>query len=269
MEIPKYRVDAKYLKKIFKMRMFIFLVVMILTVIFSAYQPQIMLNVFDGDIVILLTRLWILSSIIATGILTYLGNKEIIGKVTGHHWPDDQEKRDPEIQKRVSRVTNFNHLVIGLVLIFSVLILVWLKGMSNLWISFFAGPVLVSVIMLFDWNIMVLYSRLYEETMKLIAKRNSSTQASTIDHNATLIVDDDEYRKARHVFFKLDIPVYCGLWITFFVGMILLPKIIAPGMDMIEAVTNPYVCGFVSGATALQILVGNITFSIIGALPSQ
>lgn len=250
-----HELDFQGLRRVLGFKLYIFAGILVVTVILTYVQLEPLVKFFGTDDqseasngvsgpqspVPMLTRLWIIASLAATGILTFLGNHTILRHALSRGAPVGQD-RNTEIIKRGLHCEHLNFVICGAV--------VALIGMALwdecgiFWINLGAGPVLVAIIMVFDWNVMLFWHSLGEETRLLVKAEFAAKDGKVGDaYGARVAEDESEYAKARWNFFRLDIPIYCGLLMTFGVGMVLLPKVIVPGEFVLD---NPYVLGAIA-----------------------
>lgn len=249
--------ELRKLSKVFTLRMKFFVAILLVSVVVTILQPSGLISWFKQSYAEMLTRLWLATALVTTIVITFIANRQIVtegarGSLTTEEWG-----------KRIATASNLNMLILAYALL--VILLASLPGMPLLLINLLGGIFLVALVMRFDWEVLTIRELVVKEATSKVA----TAAASSADQEARrteLTAAEAEFKLASDVFLKLDIPICCGIAVTFIVGQLILPFVIA-GVSG-PAGAEPYACGFASGATALQLLVGNVTFETMQALRS-
>lgn len=245
--------NGSKLKKRIIIRLVLFIILCFSIVVVSYCKPKIFTDHY-GNSSIFLTRLWLLASLLATAILTYSANCETISRALNHCCLE--EDRNANITVNTMKCNHLNHLIILFILVCTILT-IWKKA-PLFFVILFVGPVLVALIMLFDYFVSELHKSLLAETEQLLSKTGDAEKKGK--YQRIRVNDEKIYKQTKKVVWQLDLPVMAGVLLTFMIGMIIFPHSIN------IYINDPYVIGFASGSTTLQLLVGNISFSVIGLL---
>lgn len=179
-----------------------------------------------------LSLTWIIAALIVTLILTYRSNAAVIGEANKR--PGKTGGLDP-----IKLASGLNHSTLGLTVVVIGGAVLAMYGIIPDWlVHAFAGPVLVFFVTVFDW----LFFRIKRETC--------DTLLSNGGDDSDLADAQSECWEALAVLRIVDLPILVGIVVVFVSGMCIQGA-------------NSYVCGFLGGATAFQLLVGNLSFSAI------
>lgn len=245
------------------------LFVLACAVTITIIQPLPLISRFKGGSVEMLTRLWLIASLVTTVVITFLANREIV-----HEGANTTSTRQ-EWGELIAKASSINMFVLGCA--FIVIVLACSPGIPLLLINLLGGIGLVALIMRFDWQLVLIKELSVEEVesrrpnkpdlASCDEKTKETHELKLKEYESKLRTAKTDHETAEDVLFKLDIPILCGLLLTFFIGQLILPSVLGTG-NPVAMWESPYPCGFVTGATALQLIVGNVSLEMIRALQS-
>ena len=186
----------------------------------------------DGQWVILkggnsIARIWFCASLLITGIFSVWLN---------HSLHRDERYSRNYLSKYKSDMYLINISVLLYVVVFFLLIFLGVIKDTRL-LGIVGGPLLVGLVWLFD-------SRVISMEKAILNKDKGEKNMNNIM----------ELRKSIAVVRHLDIPIFIGVCSVAVACLILTP---------IQESFPDFIPGFASGATSMQIIVGNITYEII------
>lgn len=262
--------EGRRLSRCFTLRMNVFLGILALTGLLTVLRPSFLIEWFQSSPVEMLSRLWVIASLVTTIIITFYANIEIV--------KDGAQARmtDPNWGTRIATASGLNAIILLYCVI--TIVLTAIPATPLLAIYMLSGSGLVMLVMRFDWHLLGIAESRLDEVKSTHARSSAripvpanapSGPGAEQDDHATELDDAEAARAAaEQTFFKLDIPILAGVIITFVVGQLLLPHVMLP-TDTTAVMVRTYADGFASGATAIQIVVGNVTYGMITALAGR
>ncbi len=243
------------IKRFSRIRIILLAVILLFSVIATMQKPDFLLTRFgenkDGMIQVM-TRIWITASLLTTLAVSFLMYIDILRKIS-------RDNRVIKDEGRLERVENCQKKCgIIIVLVFLLISLVGFLVIninSDLKvINLLSGVVLVLLILLLDIQL----STISEE---MLTEIESQSQFGGQISEETLNLWRDRFLSDRDVVTKLDIPILIGVILTWSIGYLILPSVL-------NETAMIYAHGFATGSTALQLVIGNISFGFIEASSS-
>lgn len=262
--------EGRRLSKCFTLRMNVFLAILAITGLLTVVRPLFLIEWFRSSPVEMLSRLWVIASLATTIIITFYANMEIVEEGAQARMEED------DWGKRIAKASGLNSLILLYCLL--VIGLTAIPRIPLLAIYMLSGTGLVVLVMRFDWHVLgIAECRLSEVNAKYtrsstpvsgVAEGLGNQVAEANNDSTELDAAKAAHATAEQAFFKLDIPILAGVIITFVVGQLLLPHVMVP-TDTTAPMVRTYADGFASGATAIQVVVGNVSYGIITVLAGR
>ena len=138
----------------------------------------------------------------------------------------------------------------------------WINNPKSLAvISCGSGLLLVLMLGVLDFTVAQISNHLLCEVESRVPDRPRVLAKEKKQYQELLAKCRARYLNDRDVVLKLDLPILIGVFSAWVLGYLLLPQ-------FVNVPENAYAYGFATGATALQIIIGNVTFEIMIACSS-
>lgn len=249
-------INAAMLKNIHKPRVIIFCIILFFALTMTISQPDFLITYFGSKCDQYLTRIWIISAMLVTFVITIWINIVSVEK-------RGKDCIEAQSSKHLSNLfyTQAVNIILNIIIVliaFTVIIMA-VFNVSLVLVNFVSGITLVTLITIYDAYLAkesrILLDKVYSDI------KNGNHENNLNHKNEKLKNYKKRYINDNDVVWKLDIPILIGISMTWIIGYMILPNAL-PDKEMI------YANGFAAGANALQLIIGNISFEIFSAFRS-
>ena len=246
------------LKHLNPVRVILFVFLMLLAFVLTLLHPAGAVVHFGGSSVEFLCRLWIAASLAVTVAVSVSIYAKFIPSIADDAIGVSDPKRLASVQDLQKWCYLLNLLIVVIAVVIGIAVFFWLSPNALRVISLLAGAILVALLMALD----ILMAAISNHLLCDVELRSSDSAKLPPEEaqkfERLLSERRTRFLANRDIVLKLDLPILIGVCATWGIGFIFLP-------DILPANQQAFAVGFATGATTLQIIVGNISFEIISA----